>query len=180
MEVLIRNAEGNLTESDRDYAAKKLGRLDKFFNQAHKVEIVHREMKLGVHRVEVTVFADHYTVRGEEDDQNIRAAIDLVSEKLENRLRRLHRRLHDSYRKRGSRVPTVFDAEPYPEESEEPHITIAEHKQFLIKPMSPEEAALQLEMVGHPFFIFRNESTNAVEVLYKRKDGRYGLLQPEG
>ncbi|MBL8040215.1 MAG: ribosome-associated translation inhibitor RaiA [Chthonomonas sp.] len=180
MEVLIRNAEGNLSTPDREYAAKKLGRLDRYFNQAQKVEIVHRELKLGRHRIEVTVFADGYTVRGEEDDQNIRAAIDLVSDKLENRLRRLHRRMHDSYRRRGHAAPRAIAELPAESEPDEIPFSIAERKQFLIHAMSPEEAALQLEMVGHPFYIFRNETTHAIEVLYQRKDGKYGLLQPEG
>ncbi len=178
MEVLVRNAEGNLSDHDRDYASSKLGKLDRYFNQANKVEIVHRESRHG-HRVEVTVFADGFTVRGEEEDANVRAAIDLVSEKLDQRLRRLKRRLHDSYQKRGGKVPPAVLENGVPEN--ESHIfELAERKQFLIKPMSVEEAALQLEMVGHPFFIFRNEDTRNVEVLYRRKDGKYGLLQPEG
>jgi putative sigma-54 modulation protein len=56
---------------------------------------------------------------------------------------------------------------------------VKERKQFLLKPMTIEEAALQMEMLGHPFFVFKNRDTNAIEVLYKRKDGHYGLLQPE-
>ncbi|MBS1706107.1 MAG: ribosome-associated translation inhibitor RaiA [Armatimonadetes bacterium] len=177
MEVLVRNAEGNLTERDREYASQKLGRLNRFFNQAQRVEIVHRESKQG-HRIEVTVFADGYTIRGEETDESIRAAIDLVSDKLDQRLRRLKKRIHDSYYKRGHKAPFAV-VEPE-EEVPQQVFEIAERKQFLIKPMSVEEAALQLEMVDHSFFIFRNEENGSIEVLYRRKDGRYGLLQPEG
>lgn len=179
MEVLVRNAEGNLADRDRDYAAKKLGTLDRYFNQAQKVEIVHREMKQG-HRVEVTVFADGFTVRGEEIDADVRAAIDLVSEKLDQRLRRLKRRMHDSYRRRGHTLPRAIVEVAEPDHEQAPPFQVAERKQFLVKPMSAEEAALQLEMVGHPFFIFKNDENNHIEVLYRRKDGKYGLLQPEG
>ena len=175
MEVLIRNAEGNLSMEDRDYAAKKLGRLDKYFHQATRVEIVHREHKLG-HRIEVTVFADGLTVRGEELDSNIRAAIDLVGDKIEGRLRRLKSKIVDRHRKKGAPVPVELESDAEPKEAP---FRIAERKHFLLKPLLPEEAALELEMIDHPFFVFKNENNNRIEVLYKRKDGSYGLLQPE-
>lgn len=177
MDVLVRNAEGNVNPQDREYAAKKLGRLDRYFNAAQKVEMVHREEKNG-HRVEITVFADGLTVRGEESDTDLRAAIDRVSDKLETRLRKLKGRLLRSHRKRGNNVIPPALAEDHAEE-EEAHIEIRERKQFLLKPMSPDEAALQMEMVDHPFFIFKNEDTNAIAVLYKRRNGHYGLIEPE-
>lgn len=175
MEVLVRNAEGNLSDRDREYASKKLGKLDRYFNSANKVEIVHREVKQG-HRIEVTVFADGYTVRGEETDASVPAAIDIVSDKLENRLRRLKSRVVGAYRRQGNNIPRGYEE---PVEEPEVEFRIKERKQFLVKPMSAEEAALQMEFIGHPFFVFKNEESNHVEVLYKRKDGTYGLLMPE-
>lgn len=176
MEVLVRNAEGNLSNRDKEYAADKLGKLDRYFNQAHRVEIVHREEKL-LHRVEITVYADHFTVRGEDRDQSVRAAIDKVADKMENRLRKLKTRLIHNHRRKGNSVPQGLVAE-----TEEEHVEVEfkEKKTFLLKPMSYEEAALQLEMIDHDFYVFRNEGNNNVEVLYRRKDGKYGLLQPEG
>ena len=177
MDVLVRNAEGNVNPQDREYAAKKLGRLDRYFNAAQKVEMVHREEKNG-HRIEITVFADGLTVRGEESDSDLRAAIDRVSDKLETRLRKLKGRLLRSHRRRGNNtLPPALAEDPV--EEEETHIEIRERKQFLLKPMSPDEAALQMEMVDHPFFIFKNEDTNAIAVLYKRRNGHYGLIEPE-
>ena len=111
MDVLVRNAEGNMTSTDREYAAQKLGRLDRFFHNAKKVEMVHREEKLGKHRVEITVIADHFTVRGEETDDSTRAAIDKVAEKLENRLRRLKTRLVKSHRRQGAAIPKGLEEE---------------------------------------------------------------------
>ncbi|MEQ1934157.1 MAG: ribosome-associated translation inhibitor RaiA [Fimbriimonadaceae bacterium] len=176
MEVLVRNAEGNVSTQDREYAAKKLGRLDRFFHAAHKVEMVHRADKLG-HRIEITVFADGFTVRGEEHDASLQAAIDKVSDKLETRLKKLKTRIVDSHRKRGTtKLPPALEE---PHEEEEHHIVIKERKTFLLKPMMPDEAALQLEMVDHPFFIFRNEENNRISVLYRRKDSKYGLIEPE-
>jgi len=176
MEVLVRNAEGNVSTHHREYAAKKLGKLDRFFQSAQRVEMVHREEKNG-HRIEITVFADGYTIRGEEHDLDLHAAIDRVSDKLENRLRKLKGRLVDAHRKRGNGVmPPALEE---PTEEAEARVEIKEQKHFLLKPMSRDEAGLQMEMVDHPFYIFKNEDTQTVEVLYKRKDGKYGLLQPE-
>ena len=175
MEVLVRNAEGNLPGRDREYAAKKLGKLDRYFNSAHRVEIVHREFKLG-HRIEITVFADGLTLRGEETDESIRAAIDKVADKMENRLRRVKSRLIKSHRRRGNAVPHALEEAEGAEPTD--GFAIRERKTFLLKPMSTEEASLQMELLGHPFFVFRNEETNQTEVLYRRADGGYGLLSP--
>lgn len=176
MEVLVRNAVGNLSERDREYAAKKLGRLDRYFNAAQRVEIVHREEKLG-HRIEITVFADGLTLRGEDTEETVAAAIDVVADKMENRLRRLKTRLVKSHRHRGARVPMGLEDIDVSEPDEVVHIR--EHKKFVLKPMSIEEASLQLEMLDHPFFVFRNEETSQTEVLYRRAKGGYGLLSPD-
>lgn len=177
MEVLVRNAEGNVTPREREYAAKKLGQLDRYFHQAERVEMVHRAEKRG-HRIEITVFADGLTIRGEESEVTVRAAIDKVADKLESRLRRLKGRLMHNHRKRGSPPPAAL-IEDYGEPDELAELGIVEQKTFDQKPMSLEEAALQMEMVDHPFFVFFNADTRQTEVIYKRRDGRYGLLQPE-
>jgi putative sigma-54 modulation protein len=176
MEVLVRNAEGNVSKQDREYAAKKLGKLDRYFHSAHKVEMVHRE-EGQQHRIEITVFADGLTVRGEEHDTSLQAAIDRVSEKIENRLRRLKGRIVSSHRRKGHSVPEAL-LEEAPQD-EEHHAEIRERKTFLVKPLSVDEAALQMEMIDHPFFVFKHEDTNQFCVIYKRKDGKYGLLEPE-
>ncbi len=182
MELLIRNAEGNLSAHDREYAASKLGRLDRYFNKASRVELVHRELHHGKresHKIEVTIFADGMTVRGEEEDASITAAIDIVGEKLENRLRRIKKRLVNKYRHSGDSIPKGFaEAEPEHDEADE-HVVIKERKQFLVKPQTIDEAALEMDLLGYPFFVFKNEHTNRVEVLYRRKGGTYGLLEPE-
>lgn len=175
MEVLVRNAHGNLSQKQKDYAAKKLGKLDRYFSSVGKVEIVHTEEKL-VHRIEVTLFAEPHIIRGEESDESVVAAIDRVVDKLENRLHRLKGRLIRSGRKRGQTPPPVFIEEEAPEEEA---ANVIERKLFELQPMSPDEAALQMELVDHPFFIFLNEDSNQTEVLYRRKDGSYGVLAPK-
>lgn len=176
MEVLVRNAEGNVSNGDREYAAKKLGRLDRYFHSANKVEMVHRTEKLG-HRIEITVFADGHIIRGEEHDPSLHAAIDKVSDKLEARLRKLKGRLLDSHRRKGNQLIPVGLEEPSDEE--EHRIEIRERKRFLLKPMTADDAALHLEMVDHPFYIFKNLDGGHICVLYRRKDGKYGVIEPE-
>lgn len=178
MELLIRNAEGNVPDKDREYAAKKLGRLDRYFSKANKVEMVHSAEK-SVHRLEVTVFADGFTLRGEERDSSLRACIDKVADKLEKRLQRLKTKLIDSHRRRGNKEmpPALLEAEP---EAERPALedVVVERKRFSAKPMTVEEAILQMELVGHDFFVFHNSESGSTCVLYQRKRGGYGLLEP--
>lgn len=180
MELLVRNAEGNLTDKDRDYAAKKLGKLDRYFNSAQKVEIVHREEKQQhkpSHRIEVTVHADGLFLRGEECDASISAAIDKVADKMENRLRKLKSRIVQSHRHKGRPVPDVYAEIP---EIDDDHTDgIIERQRFVMKPMSIEEAQLQLELSGRPFFLFKNDQSSQTELLYKRDGGGYGLLSPD-
>ncbi len=99
MELLFRNTDGNFSQPHRNYAAKKLGRLDRYFSAAHKVELVHREER-GQHRLEVTVFAEGRTFRGEQTDSSILAAIDKVADKLDVRLRRMKQKLFKAPRHR--------------------------------------------------------------------------------
>lgn len=176
MELLVRNAEGNVPPKQRDYAAKKLSKLERYFHKANKVEMVHSEQK-GIHRLEVTVFADGFIIRGDESDTSLKSCIDRVSEKLESRLRKLKRRLVDSHRRRGAKEIPIALEESHEEEHD--HAKIVERKQFLLKDMSADEAALQMELVDHPFFVFRNSDSGRFSVLYKRKDGNYGLVEPE-
>lgn len=179
MDVLVRNAEGNLSKADREYAAKKLGKLNRYFNAATSVEIVHHEQKQQhkmSHRIEVTVHADGLFIRGDEVDVSIHAAIDKATDRMENRLRRLKSKIVKSHHRKGYAVPAVY--EEIPEVEDEPTNTIVEHKRFVMKPMSLEEALLQMELSGHPFFLFRTES-GQTELLYRREKGGFGLLSPE-
>jgi putative sigma-54 modulation protein len=174
MEMQVRNAEGNLTDQDREYASKKLGKLNRYFHKAHKVEMVHREER-HLHIVEVTVFADHFTLRGQEKDESIRAAIDNVSEKLETRLRRLKRKLVNSHRRRSTPIPQALD-EHLAAPVDEPEETIEKYEHFSPKPMSVEEAVLQLELIDRQFLTFCNQDNGQVEVVFRTKKGGFGLV----
>lgn len=181
LEVLVRNAQGNLSEQHRDYASKKLGKLGRYFHSASRVELAHVEDKRG-HRIQVTVFADGMTLRGEEADEHVHAAIDKVADKLESRLRRLKTRLIKRHRGKGAEIP--MGLEELPDEAleaaeDESAFKIAKERHYDLRPIALEDAALQLELLGHPFFVFQNYDTNKVEVLYKLPDGSYGLVTPE-
>lgn len=178
MELLVRNAEGNVPQNQREYAAKKLTKLERFFHKPTKVEMVHSEQK-GQHRLEITLFADNFTIRGEEQDSSLHACIDRVSDKLETRLRKLKKRIIDSHRRGGAKEYPYGLLEENGEVHEDDHAKIVERKQFLIKDMSTEEAGLQMELIDHTFFVFRNRDSGNFAVLYKRKDGNYGILEPE-
>lgn len=181
LEVTVRNANGHLNDRHRDYAAKKLGKLDRYFHSASRLELAHTEEKRG-HKIEVTVFADGMHLRGEETDEHVNAAIDKVADKLETRLRRLKSRLIKRHRHKGAQLPlglqeSELQTEEEPELDEAVHI--AHERHYDMRPMSLEDAGLYLEMLDHPFFVFHNVESNRVEVLYKRKDGSYALVTPQ-
>lgn len=183
LEVLVRNAHGNLSDKHREYASKKLGKLGRYFHSATKVEFTHVEEKRG-HKIQVTVFADGMTLRGEEVDEHVHAAIDKVADKLETRLRRLKSRLIKRHRHKGAQIPLGLEEngeEPESAVATEEHNgpDIAKERHYDLRPISLEDAALQLELLDHPFFVFQNVESSRVEVIYKLESGGYGLVTPE-
>jgi putative sigma-54 modulation protein len=183
MDVLIRNASGNLSIEDRDYASKKLSKLDRYFHRATKVEIVHRAERTASHeghKIEVTVFADGMTIRSEDVEPSLRAAIDKAADRIESRLRRIKHRIVDRYRSKGKEAPSGFEAVPSEELEDDDHVRFHEVKQVSIKPQTRDDAALEMELLGHDFFMYQCQETGRTELIYRRKSGGYGLLVPEG
>lgn len=179
LEVLVRNAHGNLTETNKEYASKKLGKLDRYFSAANRVELAHTEDKRGEHKIEVTVYADGVMLHGNERDTNLNAAIDKVVDKLESRLRRLKSKLIKRHRGHGVEVPMGLEEVPFAEaQMADDSGHIAEHRSYSMKPMTVEEASLQLELMDHEFFVFRNAKTDEVEVIYRRDKGGFGVMSP--
>ena len=124
------------------------------------------------------MWANGSILRAHENCQDMKASIDLLVDKLE----RQAKRLHDKRLRKPAHAHTAnHDADPalYEPEPEEVQSLIVKTKQFALKPMSSEEAILQLELLGHSFFVFRNAETLEVNVLYKRRDGKYGLIEPQ-
>jgi putative sigma-54 modulation protein len=169
----------NVTVSDslKDYALEKLAKLEKHLNDAARLELelhVEKNPSIAENQVaEATIWTKGPVLRARESSQDMRASIDLLVEKLE----RQARRYRDKRRRGPGRVTPQLDSRPVVPDSEA--LRIVKTKQFPVKPMSPEEAVLQLELVGHDFFVFQNAETNDVNVVYRRRDGHYGLIEPQ-
>jgi putative sigma-54 modulation protein len=155
---------------------KKVGKLERFFPQDTEV-IVTLSVEKNRHIVEVTIPYDGGVIRGEEITGDMYASIDNVLDKLEKQIFRHRTKLEKCLRTGALREMEQSGAGD--DEADEEGPKIVRVKRFAIKPMSEEEAMLQIEMVGHSFYVFLNSETNKMNVLYKRKDGDYGLIEPE-
>lgn len=173
-----------VTPALRDYAQEKLGRITRYFDQIQEAQValsVERRGNLGrAQVVEVTVRGDGVLLRGEEASADMYASIDLVIEKLKKQIEKYRSRLIDRRRLAESRkkAQALASADRAlragPQESQ-----IVRVKRFAMKPMTAEDAALQMELLGHAFFVFRNAGTMEVNVVYRRMDDTYGVIEPE-
>ncbi len=181
MQIIVKGKNLEVTDALRNYAVEKVGRVNKYLDRIIKVEIemsVEKNPKIQENQVvEVTIFSSGPVIRAKESATDMYQAIDLVSGKLERQANKLRKKLID--RHHHARNPFKESTSALPEEEEiEP--VIVKTKSFPLKPMTPEEACLQMELVGHDFFVFINSETEETNVVYRRKDGNYGLIEPGG
>lgn len=180
----IRGENVEVTDAIRAYVEDKIGKLDKYFNDGHEVTgyvnlKVYTEKRA---KVEVTLPAKNVTLRAEDTSQDMYSSIDFVEEKLERQIRKYKTRMN---RKPRNAVPTgqVFGDEFAPldttDEVAEDHVDIVRTKHVALKPMDAEEAVLQMDMLGHDFYVFTDADSNGTHVVYRRTDGRYGLIETE-
>ncbi|MFC4766430.1 ribosome hibernation-promoting factor, HPF/YfiA family [Effusibacillus consociatus] len=182
MKIQLRGEHLSITDALRDYVEKKIGRLEKYFDtppvQAVQVTL---SVVRDSHNVEVTMPLNGIMVRAEERSPDMYASIDLVAEKLEAQIRKHKTKLNRRFREEGIR--TLFQengaAATVAVEDEIDEGEIVRVKKFAFKPMTPEEAVMQMDLLGHDFFVFANAETEEVNVVYKRNDGNYGLIEPE-
>ncbi|HHO55275.1 MAG TPA: ribosome-associated translation inhibitor RaiA [Trueperaceae bacterium] len=163
-----------ITEAMRNYAEEKLSKLDRFSNQIMDAKVVMSYSKsktINPAKVEIQINVPHGIVRAEESGADSYAAIDLVTDKLERQLKRLKGRFIS---RRNEDLPEVYQEE---QDEEEPQIVRI--KKHVLRPMSPEDAALQMDALGHDFYMFLNSDSNLISVIYLRDDGHYGLLEPK-
>ncbi len=163
----------DITDSMRTYTEQKLGKLDHFSDQIVDARVAmsyNDHAKSEPAKVEVHLNMRHGMVRAEERAVDTYAATDLVLDKLERQLKRYKGRF--IARRSVERV----DSEEPPAEAQSP--AIVRTKRHVLRPMTPEDAALQMEALGHNFFMFRNAETDAISVIYQRHDGDYGLIEP--
>jgi putative sigma-54 modulation protein len=181
VEIVGRNME--VTDRMHDYTTKKVSRLDRYLNgiEQARVDLVYeKSARSAADRqvAEITIRGKGFILRSEERGDDIFAAIDTALEKMQRRMERYKGKHH---RGRGDGRSAAEVVKVAPAESEkEPQPVIARHKRFPVAPMDEQEAMEQMELLGHDnFFIFFNVHTNALNVLYRRHDGTYGLIEPE-
>lgn len=170
-ELIGRNLE--ITEAMRNYAEEKLGKLERFSDQIQDARVVMSFGGDGVEdpaRVEVQVRVPNGLIRAEERGMDSYAAVDKVVDKLERQLKRFKGRF---IAKRTEEPPLPPPPEPEPDGP-----AIVRVKRHVLRPMAPEDAAVQMEALGHTFFMFRNLDTEEINVIYLRHDGDYGLIEP--
>jgi putative sigma-54 modulation protein len=176
LQVKGKNVE--VTDSIREYAQEKLGKLERQLADPTRVELelaVERNPSISANHVaEATIWTKGPVLRAREASADHKASIDQLVDKLERQVKRYRekRRRYRSASPAEHEIPEdalPIDAEP----------RIVKSKRFPVKPMSPEEAVLQLELVGHDFFVFQNAETMDVNVVYRRRDGSYGLIEPQ-
>ena len=176
MRIAITGKNLEISDYLSDLVNKKVGKLERYFPQDADV-FVTLSVEKNRHIVEVTIPYDGGVIRGEEITGDMYASIDNVLDKLEKQIIRHRTKLEKCLRSGAFREMDAALAMDDDLEEEGPKIVRV--KRFAIKPMSEEEAMLQIEMVGHSFYVFLNSDTNQMNVLYKRKDGNYGLIEPE-
>jgi putative sigma-54 modulation protein len=179
---MIFNIHGNkvkITEPIRDYIEEKIGKLDRYFGKPQSLPVNVQVRVKGIEQtIEVTIPTKHIIIRAEDSHKDLYAAIDLVSEKLERQIRKNKTRMSKK------KVKSHFEDfnVNYEVESDEEisNNKIVKRKTLDIKPMCEEEAILQMDLLGHEFFVFKHAETLEMCVLYRRKDGNYGLIRTNG
>ena len=174
MKYNIRGDKLEVTEAINNYVESKLDRLNKYFKEDNILANVLLRVRGNSQIIEVTIPTDKFILRSEEEDKDLYAAIDLVTDKLERQIRKNKTRLNKT---KEETVYQNFNLEYELEEDEEPEEIIVKRKNIEMKPMDEEEAILQMNLLGHEFFVYKDMHTNKVCVLYKRKDGNYGLIE---
>ncbi len=171
MKINIIGRRMEVEESLKALIDKKLAKLDKYFKE-DAVAYVTLSREKNAERLELTVSSGGTLFRAEERDETFNNALDTAIDVIERQIRKNKTRLEKRLREGAFR-----SVEIQPEEFEE-EFRIRE-KTFVMKPMTPEEAILQMNLIGHEFFLFLNTETDSMAVVYKRKDGGYGLIRPE-
>lgn len=184
MLVNVKGKNVEVTDALKRYAEKKIQKLEKYFKDIKEAQVT-QSVQRNWHIVEVQLEGDGILLRGEERSDDMYASIDQVVEKLERQVKRFKGKLYGKSMTAGPRekqqMKEQMAAEAMGEAAEEEEAAprIVRAKRFPVKPMTPEDATIQMELLHHDFFVFRNIESEEVSVVYKRKDGNYGLIEPE-
>lgn len=169
----VRGKNIEITPALRDYVEKRVGKVTKYFENVGEISALLTVSK-GRHIVEVTVpIPGGVLLRGEEATMDMYTSIDLVVEKLERQIRKQKTKLAKRLRGGGFRAEAIENAA----RDEEGEYPVVKTKRFHVKPMDTQEAIMQMNLLNHNFFVFRDVDTEEVHVVYRRADGRYGLIE---
>jgi putative sigma-54 modulation protein len=179
MKFDIRGKNIELTDALKDYTTKRLSKLEKYIEDVKEAQVA---LSVGAegHRVEVTIPLNGILLRGEECTDDMYSSIDLVEEKLEKQIEKYKTKLYRNNRGVGLKKSLREEALKELDQGKATEkFNIVRSKRFALKPMDEEEAIMQMNLLGHSFFVFFNARTEEVNVVYKRKDKGYGLIEPE-
>lgn len=179
MKLNIRGNKIEVTNSIKKYAKEKITRLDKYFDNSESLEVnALIKVKGKDQSIEITVPTPKFTLRAEETNADLYAAIDLVLDKLERQIRKNKTKLKNQNMSNNKFKQFNFEYEDTNVEEEETN-KIVKRKTISTKPMDEEEAILEMELLGHNFFVYKDMNTNSINVVYKRKDGNYGIIETD-
>jgi len=172
MKFTIRGKKLEVTDAIKAYVEEKIGRLDKYFENPENISAnVLMRLSGKDQIVEVTINTHGLILRGEESNKDLYASIDLVTDKIERQIRKNKTKIHKK-----SSKESIRDFKEFEVEEKENANDIVKRKEVEMKPMSEEEAILQMELIDHDFFVYKDADTSETNVVYKRKDGNYGLI----
>lgn len=178
MQVVVNGKNIDVTSALRNYVEKKAVKLERFFQDQEEVLVnVTLRVEKEIHVAEVTMDLKGVVVRGEGKTSDMYVSIDSAFERIERRFGKFRSKIQK--RIQGPKISQVSIPTDDLAEQEAKEFKIVRTKRFALKPMDAEEAVMQMELLGHNFFVFFNASSDEVNVVYKRKDGNYGLIEPE-
>ena len=175
MKYNVRGDKILVTDAIKDYITEKIDKLNKYFDEPDEItENILIKVKGYNQTIEVTIPTTSFTIRNEKSAENLYAAIDSVVDKIEMQIRKNKTKINKISKNALKKLNLM-----YQEEEKEEDTKIVRRKTLNTKPMSEEEAILQMEMLGHDFFIFKDSNTSNICILYKRKDNNYGVIETE-
>ena len=174
MKFIISGKNIEITQGLRSAVESKIGKLDKYFTGDTEVQVT-LSVEKDRQKIEVTIPVKGSIIRSEQTSNDMYVSIDLVEEIIERQIKKYKKKLIDKKQSALS-FSEAFVQEEYDADDE---IQIVKTKKFAVKPMDPEEACVQMELLGHNFYVFLNSETDQVNVVYKRKGNTYGLIEPE-
>uniref|UniRef100_UPI0040568B6D ribosome hibernation-promoting factor, HPF/YfiA family n=1 Tax=Agathobacter sp. TaxID=2021311 RepID=UPI0040568B6D len=176
MRITISGRNIELTEGLKNAVEEKLGKLEKYFKPDTDVYVtmsVEKERQ----KIEVTIPTKGHMIRSEQESSDMYVSIDLAQEAIEKQLLKYRNKIVSKKLNAAASFKAEYMDETVEEEEEE--VNIVRTKRYDLKPMYPEDACIQMELLGHDFFVFVNAETDAVNVVYKRKGNTYGIIEPE-